>query len=267
MEQPARSLCAAAEANCTTFARPCLCTLQCDACDLALDVFKQMRAEGVRPNVVTYNTLVDVYGKTGQWERAVCVLDEMQLEVGWASGGACTSIGKSFDMLIFWGSEWLRLLCSALVCRSSHMQPMLLAHPLQGLEPEVRTFNTAIIACNMCGQPSEALKVYERLLAAGHMPIATTYTALISAYGKAGQVDRALEAFNTMVAARCERSVITYFSLIRYVPWLAWGALALWWGIRGGSHGLAWWLHAWRLSTRRRAAHPPACLSPSLIPA
>lgn len=30
---------------------------------------------------------------------------------------------------------------------------------LQDLEPEVRTFNTAIIACNMCGQPQEALKV------------------------------------------------------------------------------------------------------------
>lgn len=34
-----------------------------------------------------------------------------------------------------------------------------LAMYAQGLEPEVRTFNTAIIACNMCGQPQEALKV------------------------------------------------------------------------------------------------------------
>jgi hypothetical protein len=34
---------------------------------------------------------------------------------------------------------------------------------LQDLEPEVRTFNTAIIACNMCGQPQEALKVSGQL--------------------------------------------------------------------------------------------------------
>lgn len=34
---------------------------------------------------------------------------------------------------------------------------------VQDLEPEVRTFNTAIIACNMCGQPQEALKVRQRL--------------------------------------------------------------------------------------------------------
>lgn len=30
---------------------------------------------------------------------------------------------------------------------------------VQGLEPEIRTYNTAIIACNMCGQPDDALKV------------------------------------------------------------------------------------------------------------
>ncbi len=49
----------------------------------------------------------------------------------------------------------------------------------QGIEPEVRTFNTVIIACNMSGQAAEALKVYERMLNVGAQPTATTYTALI----------------------------------------------------------------------------------------
>ena len=30
---------------------------------------------------------------------------------------------------------------------------------LQGAEPEARTFNTIIIACNLCGQPLQALEV------------------------------------------------------------------------------------------------------------
>lgn len=30
---------------------------------------------------------------------------------------------------------------------------------LQGVEPEARTFNTIIIACNLCGQPLQALEV------------------------------------------------------------------------------------------------------------
>ena len=52
-------------------------------------------------------------------------------------------------------------------------------HRMQGIEPEVRTFNTVIIACNMSGQAAEALKVYERMLNVGAQPTATTYTALI----------------------------------------------------------------------------------------
>jgi pentatricopeptide repeat protein len=67
---------------------PAPATLQCDACELALDVFKEMRTEGVRPNVVTYNTLVDVYGKIGQWERAVRVLDDMTQDVSGQGRGS-----------------------------------------------------------------------------------------------------------------------------------------------------------------------------------
>ena len=55
----------------------------------------------------------------------------------------------------------------------------------------LRTYNTLIIACNMCGQPREAMAVYRRMLDAGYSPNATTYNALISAYGKNGQLDKA----------------------------------------------------------------------------
>lgn len=54
----------------------------------------------------------------------------------------------------------------------------------------LRTYNTLIIACNMCNQPREAMAVYKRMLDEGYTPNATTYNALISAYGKAGQLDK-----------------------------------------------------------------------------
>ena len=38
---------------------------------------------------------------------------------------------------------------------------------MQGVEPVLRTYNTLIIACNMCNQPREALAVYQRLLSDG----------------------------------------------------------------------------------------------------
>lgn len=55
--------------------------IQANELDLAIDVYQQMLAEGCTPNVVTYNTLIDVYGKTGQWEEAVAVLDTLERQV------------------------------------------------------------------------------------------------------------------------------------------------------------------------------------------
>ena len=81
--------------------------------DLALDVYQQMLNEGCSPNLVTFNTLIDVYGKTGAWEEAIAVLDEIEQ---------------------------------------------------LGLEPEARTYNTVIIACNQSSRAAEALQVYERML-------------------------------------------------------------------------------------------------------
>ena len=63
---------------------------------------------------------------------------------------------------------------------------------MQGVEPVLRTYNTLIIACNMCNQPREAMAVYKRMLDEGYTPNATTYNALISAHGKAGQLDKVI---------------------------------------------------------------------------
>ncbi len=42
---------------------------------------EMVQDEGCQPNVVTYNTLIDVYGKMGCWQEAVQVLDDMTAKV------------------------------------------------------------------------------------------------------------------------------------------------------------------------------------------
>lgn len=74
------------------------------------------------------------------------------------------------------------ILCHPARCQATHI--------LQGVEPVLRTYNTLIIACNMCNQPREAMAVHKRMLDEGYTPNATTYNALISAHGKAGQLDK-----------------------------------------------------------------------------
>ncbi len=58
-------------------------SLGCSECELALDVYEQLQAEGCTPNMVTYNILIDIHSKAGNCEQAVAVLDEIRGQVGW----------------------------------------------------------------------------------------------------------------------------------------------------------------------------------------
>jgi pentatricopeptide repeat protein len=49
--------------------------------DLGQDVYRQMLEEGIAPNLVTYNILIDVYVKRGQWEEAIKTLDRLEQQV------------------------------------------------------------------------------------------------------------------------------------------------------------------------------------------
>ena len=52
--------------------------MQANELDLAIDVYGQLLREGCTPNLVTYNILIDVHGKTGNWSEAVKVLDALE---------------------------------------------------------------------------------------------------------------------------------------------------------------------------------------------
>ena len=58
--------------------------MQANELELALDVYNQLLREGCQPNLVTYNILIDIYGKMGSWQEAVQVLDALEGQVSHA---------------------------------------------------------------------------------------------------------------------------------------------------------------------------------------
>lgn len=54
---------------------------QANELPLALDVYNKLVEDGCSPNLVTFNILIDVYGKTGQWQDAMKVLDALDVQV------------------------------------------------------------------------------------------------------------------------------------------------------------------------------------------
>ena len=85
------------ECNVHTYSALMNVCIKANELDLALDVYKQMLEEGCSPNLVTYNTLIDVLVKKGLWEEALKILDTLEKQVSGcvkAEGGMlCLSLG------------------------------------------------------------------------------------------------------------------------------------------------------------------------------
>lgn len=60
--------------------------IKCGQPRLALDSYNMLLADGLQPNTITFNTLVDVYGKIGHCDQALRVLDIMKESVEPHSG-------------------------------------------------------------------------------------------------------------------------------------------------------------------------------------
>ena len=177
--------------------------------------------QGCPANVVTWNTLIDVYGKSGQWEEALGGERRGAGQAGRPGGRA--SAGRSAARRRWpLGSGSTALLprlptCSArpdeggvLRARHPHLQVserllrgtqgwrcrcwqggLAAATPgtgTHGRPPSVQTptctlCSTLMIACNTSNQWQEALRLHEEMAAAGLPPNTTTYNALISGEG------------------------------------------------------------------------------------
>lgn len=166
--------------------------------DLALDVYRQMLAEGCHPNLVTYNTLIDVYGKTGAWQEAIRVLDTL------AAAGIQPEV-RTYNTVI--------IACN----QSSRAQEALAVYERMlaaGAQPTATTYTALISAYGKAGQLDAALQIFQDMVRRGCERNVITYSSLISACEKAGRWELALELFREMHAEGCRPNVVTYNSLI-----------------------------------------------------
>ncbi len=55
------------------------------------------------------------------------------------------------------------------------------------MEPNTRSFNALMSACERGGEPDRALEVFRKIERSAQQPTAVTYNTLLSALGKAGR--------------------------------------------------------------------------------
>lgn len=59
-----------------------------------------MLNEGLQPNLVTYNTLLEVYAKRGMWAKAVGVLDILEQQVRGPTAATARRLAAAPSVLV-----------------------------------------------------------------------------------------------------------------------------------------------------------------------
>ncbi|KAK6272969.1 hypothetical protein POUND7_010052 [Theobroma cacao] len=167
----------------------------------AISMFEKMKATGLSPTLVTYNVMLDVYGKMGRsWNKILQILDEMRSKGLEFDEFTCSTVISACgrEGLLNEAKEFFTGLKSqgyvpGTVTYNSLLQGM---HKFVnqvfremkscGFEPDRDTFNTLISAYGRCGSEIDATKMYKEMIRVGFTPCVTTYNALLNALARRG---------------------------------------------------------------------------------
>jgi len=189
---------------------------QCGTMQHAPELLADMEAltPPVKPDIVTYSTLVKGYCYAGSLDRALQVFNEMRTE------GKCAPDEVMFNSLLggcakeFRIEDALRLLddmkkCSIapsnytlsmlvkLMCRCRRLDQAFTM--LEDISKEynfrinIQVYTCLIQGCFFHGQCDKALSVYDKMIKEGLEPDALTYTVLARGCLRAGDLDKAAE--------------------------------------------------------------------------
>ncbi|GFY89533.1 pentatricopeptide repeat (PPR) superfamily protein [Actinidia rufa] len=168
----------------------------------AVRVFKKMEEEGCKPTLITYNVILNVYGKMGMpWSKITSVLEGMK------SSGI---VPDAYTLLI---NALLDVYGKSR--RPNEAVEVLRDMEVNGFSPSIVTYNSLISAYARGGLMDEAMELKKQMEGKGIKPDVFTYTTLFSGFEKAGKDESAMRVFEEMISSGCNPNICTYNALIK----------------------------------------------------
>ena len=200
----------------------------------ALKLFESMKSIGLRPNSVTYNTVIDAMGKGGEdLQRMTQIFKEMvkngvrpdkvtfnSLLAGCSRAGHWEDAWNMFDEMLLMGvprdvftyNTFIDALCK---CGNMDMALGLLSEMrLSKVIPNVVTYSTLMDGFSKQERFDEALKLYDELRSFGISPDRVCFNTLLSIYVKMGRYELVGKISEDMERLNIDRDVVTYNALI-----------------------------------------------------
>ncbi|KAL3517356.1 hypothetical protein ACH5RR_019945 [Cinchona calisaya] len=203
-------------------------------CNEAITIFETMKDLNLKPNLVTYNALIDACGKGGaDFKRASEIFDEMLTNgvqpdritynslLAVCSGAALWDAARClFNEMLYRGIHqdiytYNTLLDAA--CNGGHLDAafeIMSEMPVKNVYPNQVTYSTMIRGCAKAGKLDRALNLFDEMKYAGMKLDRVSYNTLLAIYANLGRFEEAFTVAEEMESMGIKKDVVTYNALL-----------------------------------------------------
>ncbi|XP_042068014.1 pentatricopeptide repeat-containing protein At5g48730, chloroplastic-like [Salvia splendens] len=168
--------------------------------DAVNSLLSEMEVHGIRPSTVTYNTLIDAYGKAKKFVEMESVLVQMLRQPHcepdvWTMNSTLRAFGGSgqIDMMEKCYDKFLKA----------------------GIDPTIKTFNILLDAYGKTENYEKMSAVMQYMQRYHYTWTLVTYNIVIDAFGRGGDVKQMEFLFRLMQSERIKPNCVTLCSLVR----------------------------------------------------
>ncbi|MCL7028685.1 hypothetical protein MKW94_019827 [Papaver nudicaule] len=166
--------------------------------DKAIEWFEKMPHFGCEPDDVIKSAMIDAYGRLGKNDTALSLYDQAKRENWRIDVVTYSTLIKTFTVLgDFHGAFKV----------FEDMKAV-------GMKPNLTVYNTILDVMGKAKRPWMVKTVYREMIKNGIVPNWPTYAALIRAYGKARYVEDALSIYKEVKGKGLELNVVLYNTLL-----------------------------------------------------
>ncbi|KAK6121557.1 hypothetical protein DH2020_044700 [Rehmannia glutinosa] len=175
------------------------CCIKLRRLDMIGLILKEMLCSGVECSTVTYNTIIDGYGKAKRFELMENSLSDM------IQSEKCVPDIFTFNSVIgaYGGCGKIK-----------EMEKWFGEFQLMGLKPDIVTYNILIKSYGTSGLYDKMGRVIDFMEKRFFSPTTVTYNIIIEVFGKAGNIGKMDEIFLKMKHQGLKPNSITYSSLV-----------------------------------------------------
>ena len=167
--------------------------------DLIERIFTEMSYLGIECSTVTYNTIIDGYGKADMFELMESSLTEM------IESGTCLPDIFTLNSFIWaYGNSG----------QIEKMEKWYDEFQLMGIRPDIKTFNILIRSYGKACMYEKMVCVMEFMKKRFYSPTIVTFNIIIEMFGRAGNIEKMEEFFLKMKHQGVKPNSITYCSLV-----------------------------------------------------